>query len=95
MATHPADFGRASALPLSVALALIPSLQRPMLARFVARAIERLNDLDGDPDLEDGDEDLGHDEGEPDFRRPHWRLRKWAGPGCQISDSDYCSAGDN
>lgn len=31
-------------------------LPRPMLERFVERVIERLDDLDGDPDLEPIDE---------------------------------------
>ena len=46
--------GRAigSHLPLNVALAIVPTLPRPVLARLVARAIERLDELDGDADLE-------------------------------------------
>jgi hypothetical protein len=52
--------------------------------------IERLDEIDGDPDLESN-----NDEGEPDFRRKR-RLsnsrRKHAvpgGPGCPISDPDF------
>jgi hypothetical protein len=63
MASHaPAIGGGAKALPFDLALSLIPSLPRPLLARFVARAIERLDGTDGDPDFEpdDWDED-GHD----------------------------------
>ena len=52
MATHPAHIGRASALPLSTALSIIPSLPRPLLARLVERALERLDEIDGDADLE-------------------------------------------
>ena len=46
--------GRAigSHLPLNVALAIVPTLPRPVLARLVARAIERLDELEGDADLE-------------------------------------------
>lgn len=55
MASHPHGFGMASALPLAAALAIIPSLPRPMLSRLVARAIERLDDMDGDTDLEPDD----------------------------------------
>jgi hypothetical protein len=62
MASHPHDFGRASALPLSAALAIIPSLPRPLLSRLVARAIERLDEIDGDPDLEP--DDPGEDNGD-------------------------------
>ncbi|MDZ7895438.1 MAG: hypothetical protein U5M50_11065 [Sphingobium sp.] len=38
-------------------LASIPSLPRPALERLAQRIIDRLDDLDGDPDAEDGDED--------------------------------------
>lgn len=34
-------------------LAAIPSLPRPMLARLVDHMIDRLDELDGDPDNED------------------------------------------
>ena len=83
--------GVASALPLDAALTILPSLPRPVLSRLVARMIDRLDEIDGDPEIEEDNEDCGHDEGEPDYRRPHWRLRKWAGPGCNISDCDYGS----
>ncbi len=53
--TRLATVGGASALPLHIALSVIPSLPRPLLARFVERAIERLDASDGDPDLEDDD----------------------------------------
>ena len=49
--------GGATALPLRAMLATIPSLPRPILARLVARMIERLDEQDGDPDLEDDDAD--------------------------------------
>ena len=48
---------------VSVMLAAIPSLPRAELARLTMRMIDRMDDIDGDPDLEhlcDGDED-GHD----------------------------------
>ena len=41
---------------LSKAVELTLILPRPMLERFVERVIERLDDLDGDPDLEPVDE---------------------------------------
>jgi hypothetical protein len=56
MASRALIDGRASALPLSVALSLIPSLPRPLLARLVERAIERLDELDGDAEREPDDE---------------------------------------
>lgn len=66
MGTRPMQ-GSASALPdpLALALSAIPSLPRPLLSRLVARAIERLDELDGDPDFEDDTEDrcLAGDDG--------------------------------
>jgi hypothetical protein len=41
---------------LSVALELTLMLPRPMLERIVVRLIERLDELDGDSDLEAADE---------------------------------------
>lgn len=68
MACRPHEFARTSALPLAAALAIIPSLPRPMLSRLVARAIERLDEQDGDPDLElddhAEDDDPGEDNGD-------------------------------
>jgi hypothetical protein len=52
MATTLQDFGGAPALPLSAALEIIPSLPRQLLSRLVARAIERLDEMDGDTDIE-------------------------------------------
>lgn len=49
--------GGATALPLPAVLATIPSLPRPVLARLVARMIDRMDELDGDPDLEVSEDD--------------------------------------
>ena len=38
---------------------------------------------------EDGDEDCGQDEGEPDYRKRRRYRRNVDGPGCKISDCDY------
>ena len=35
-------------------LAAIPGLPRPVLVRLTAAIINRMDDIDGDPDLEDG-----------------------------------------
>lgn len=49
--------GRASALPPFAAFAamleVLPSLPRPMLARLTARMIDRMDEIDPDPELED------------------------------------------
>lgn len=50
------EVGRVIRGMLSVALELAFMLPRPMLERFVECVIERLDDLDGDPDLEPIDE---------------------------------------
>lgn len=49
--------------PVSIMLAAIPSLPRAELAQLTMRMIDRMDDIDGDPDFEhlrDDDED-GHD----------------------------------
>jgi hypothetical protein len=64
--------GGASALPLDAALAILPSLPRPVLSRLVTRMIERLDQIDGDPEDEEDDSDYGsEDEGEPEDGIPH------------------------
>lgn len=54
---------RDSRSPVSIMLAAIPSLPRAELAQITMRIIDRMDIIDGDPDLEhlwDDDED-GHD----------------------------------
>jgi hypothetical protein len=49
--------------PVNIMLAAIPSLPRAELAQLTMRMIDRMDDIDGDPDLErlrDDDED-SHD----------------------------------
>lgn len=48
---------------LATLLAPLPSLPRPVLARLAARMIDRLDDIDGDADMEDAreDDEDGHD----------------------------------
>jgi hypothetical protein len=41
------------ALPLETLLGAIPSLPRPLLSRLTVRLIERMDEMDGDCDLED------------------------------------------
>lgn len=52
--------------PLDALLAALPSLPRPILARLTARMIERLDEIDGDPDLEEPGDLEGVDEREPE-----------------------------
>lgn len=59
------------ATPLDLLLASVPSLPRAILARLTARMLERLDELDGDPDLEDDDPAGADDDlGEADPCRP-------------------------
>lgn len=59
------------ATPLDVLLASVPSLPRAILALLTARMIERMDELDGDPDLEDDDPaGADDDRGEADPCRP-------------------------
>ena len=46
---------RLSMASLTAALEIIPTLPRPLLVRLTARMIDRLDQLDGDCDLEDDD----------------------------------------
>lgn len=54
----------------AAALRVIPTLPPPLLSRFVACAIERLDELEGDTDLEEDDHDGGNvdDQGEEEYR---------------------------
>ena len=72
----------ASALP--IALSIISSLPRHVLSRLVTRMIERLDDIDGDPEFQqaDGDE-LDGNAAEDDFcDHSGWK----AEAGCPVAD---------
>ncbi|KKW92944.1 hypothetical protein [Sphingobium chungbukense] len=59
---------------LAALLTVIPSLSRAELGRLVQRMIDHMDQMDGDPDLEqEGMED-------------DWVRHKADGPGCPISD---------
>mgnify|MGYP001067958006 CR=1 FL=1 len=55
MATHPNSGGGATALPLNLLAQAIPMLSRSDLEALTERLIDRLDWLDGDPDLEEDD----------------------------------------
>jgi len=80
--------GMAASLPLDLVLEIIQSLPRPLLARLAARIVERLDELDGDPDLEDDDpagqaDEDGINTGVPVVIEHGMSLE---GPGCPWSD---------
>ncbi len=60
MATLPYE-----AAPLDMLLSALPSLPRPLLARLTLRLIERLDEIDGNPDDEDDDPGGGNVTDEP------------------------------
>lgn len=49
--------GRAAVVPVDAMLSAIPKLPRAAIDRLVSRMIERLDELDGNPDAEPDDED--------------------------------------
>ena len=55
------------------------------LGAMINVGIELLDVLGGDPDIEEDNEDRGHDEGEPDFTPSPTDY----GPGCLIADNDH------
>ncbi len=84
---------------LEAMLTVLPSLPRPALARLVQRVIDRMDDMDGDPDLDWNGDELDGSMGEDDF---HPQIANWQGfPGCPVSDppeedcEDRCMTGDD
>lgn len=76
----------ASRVPADLALSVIPSLPRPVLERLVQSIIDRLDDMDGDTDLEpNGDEEDGN-RCEDDVMHHYGE-----GAGCPIADPDEAS----
>ncbi|MEO6247023.1 MAG: hypothetical protein ABIO85_00365 [Sphingomicrobium sp.] len=65
---------------INAALAMLPSLPRPVLSRLVSRMIERLDQIDGDADGEENDTE--------DAFVLSWYASGYTGPGCPVSDCD-------
>lgn len=61
MASQP-NTGGAAALPLSLIAQAVPKLSRHDLEALTERLIDALDFLDGDPDLEDSDDDTAADD---------------------------------
>lgn len=65
-------------------LAAIPSLPRAELSRLTDRLIDRMDELDGDADVEANGDELDGTGGEDDFVD---HSANWLGyPGCPVSD---------
>ena len=73
---------------ISAVLASIPSLPRPILSRLTLRMIERLDELDGDSDIEANGDELDGINSEDEFRS-HNCTGELLMPGCPISDPDH------
>lgn len=86
MASHAPNFGSASALPLSAVLGAIPSYPRSVIEHLVARLIDRLDEEDGDLDLELGGDEADGTNAEDEHLAGCGFMGRWAGPGCPISD---------
>jgi hypothetical protein len=63
------------------ALAMLPSLPRPLLSRLVTRMIQRLDEIDGDPDCDEDDAEDAFG-----FSGLAQRIAAESGPGCPIAD---------
>lgn len=74
--------GRASALPLALLSQAIPHLSRHDLEDLTERLIDRLDQIDGDPDYENAS-DL-EDDFALNLRGPAGAID---GPGCECSDT--------
>lgn len=66
-------------------LAVIPSMPRPALARLVQQAIDRMDDIDADADLELSGDEFDGSLGEDDFCCHD--AGSAPGPGCSLSDA--------
>ena len=78
--------GVAATLPLDLILDAIPSLPRPLLARMVQRLIDRIDEMDGDTDVEaNGDEEDGSYRAEDEHDMP---CGMEMAAGCPVSDPD-------
>lgn len=63
-------------LPAEAVLAAIPSFPRPVLARLTERMIDRMDEIDGDADIEPNGDELDGHLAEDDF---HHQNANWLG----------------
>lgn len=71
---------------LAQLIAAIPSLSRSALEGLVDRAIEYMDSLDPDPDLEPNGDELDYTGAEDEPFSPAFGLARQHGPGCPIAD---------
>ena len=82
--------GAAAKLPLDLILDAIPSLPRPLLARMVQRMIDRIDEMDGDTDVEANGDEGDHSNSEDDCC-PIWASGTELGAGCPYADAGEAS----
>ena len=88
------SFGPSTALPLDVLLSMIPSLPRAALDRLTERMIDRMDEIDGDADIEPNGDDLDGAEIEDEFYS--WRDSDPGDPADAEDDTEDCyPAGDD
>ena len=80
----------ASRLPADIALSLIPSLPRTTLERLAQSIIDRLDDLDGDTDVEANGDEGDYSGGEDDCD-PGRCYDVDMGAGCPFADAGEAS----
>jgi hypothetical protein len=91
MATRP-NMGGPSGLPLHLIAQAIPKLTRHDLVALTERLIDRLDELEPDPDIEPNGDEMDCTAAEDDFY-PH---SNWRGePGCPISDPGGVAEGED
>lgn len=78
---------------LAPMLRVIPSLSRPVLARLTERLLERLDEIDGDNDVELNGDETDHCGTMEDEFYDHPRDNH-ANPGCPLSDPGGGDVGD-
>jgi len=90
--------GRAEALPVALLEQAISQLSRSELAGLTERLIDRLDELDPDPDLEPNGDELDGTGAEDEALLEPCRDQR---PGCPISDipedddEDFCTSSDD
>ncbi|NML95457.1 hypothetical protein [Novosphingobium olei] len=95
MATRIYALGGPSGLPLAMLAQAIPMLSRHELESLTERLIDRLDEIDGDPDLEDDDPAGQMDEDEINTGQAivYRHGIAYPGSGCLLSDDDCVELG--
>ncbi len=86
---HPFGGRAADANAFDAVLIQVAILPRHALERLVQRAIDRLDEDDGDPDLEPNGDETDGTAAEDEIIGQGWIARRNHGPGCPISDPDW------